>query len=313
MKIRVNEAESDYIKIGNMVLPKNAAGYGYDDYDTIARKTKAKYNQEKEDERKAKEEEEYRKKGQIAYNKFREIYNANEGNDIDELMKALFNEFVPRSGPCDNLGAEFIRAIERIRYRDYNDGDFYYKGYGLKTCGSSAAFLADYGNETIENQIDETASKNNESTYTEDLDKIARLVVKYLVNTPDLFGKPVVDSREYNNSWVDYWDSESHNLEYEPDVSGDWLDRLIDSGCIDWDDVKQFLDDLTSDYGGSVYAWALDGFTITDLDEDEYDQWDRYFNDAFGNWLDELMEEYEDKVNAYENGEDEDDWEDDED
>ena len=92
--------------------------------------------------------------------------------------------------------------------------------------------------------------------------------------------------------------NKSHNLEYEPDVSGDWLDRLIDSGCIDWDDVKQFLDDLTSDYGGSVYAWALDGFTITDLDEDEYDQWDRYFNDAFGNWLDELMEEYEDKVNA---------------
>ena len=30
-KLHLNEAESDYVKIGNMVLPKNAANLGYAD------------------------------------------------------------------------------------------------------------------------------------------------------------------------------------------------------------------------------------------------------------------------------------------
>lgn len=47
-KLHLNEADSDYVKIGNMVLPKNAAGFGYADYDTVANAGKRAYNAEKE-------------------------------------------------------------------------------------------------------------------------------------------------------------------------------------------------------------------------------------------------------------------------
>ena len=44
----IKAAESDYIKIGNMVIPKNAASYGYDSYENITRDAKRRYNAEKD-------------------------------------------------------------------------------------------------------------------------------------------------------------------------------------------------------------------------------------------------------------------------
>ena len=318
MKIRVNEAESDYIKIGNMILPKNASGYGYDDYSTVASKAKAQYNKEKEDERKSAEakrqaelDAKVKAKGKEQYDKFMEIYNANQDSDTNSLMSALFDEFVPDSGACDNLGAELIRAIERIRYRDYNDGDFYYKGYGLETCGPCAAFIADYSNETLEDEIIDIASKNysdyDSDYYTRDLEQLARQIVEFLSHNPDIFGKSPVDSIDYKGSLVYEWEEASHSLEYEPDVSSEWLYNLIDRDCISWDDVEQFLNELARYYGGTVNAWARDGFTIIDLDEDEYNQWEDNFPNEFESWVDDLINEYG-EYDEDEDAEDEEDW-----
>jgi hypothetical protein len=56
----------------------------------------------------------------------------------EDLLDSLFSDFVPASGKADSIGGEQLRAIMRIVYRDYNDGDKFYEGYGLETCGSSA-------------------------------------------------------------------------------------------------------------------------------------------------------------------------------
>ena len=149
--------------------------------------------------------------------------------------------------------------------------------------------------------------------YMDELKKLAYIVLEYLSESPELFGKPVVDSRDYDSDWISQWEEQSHCLEYEPDVSGEYLDRLLESGCIGDYEVRQFLEDLASNYGGNVYEWARDAYTITDLNEEEYEQWEQYFEEEFRNWLEELMEEFEDEIYAYENGEDEDDWEDNED
>ena len=308
MKIKINEAENDYIRIGNTVIPKNAANYGYQNYDAVTRNAKNNYDKEKEAERKAAEEAEYRRKGKEFYDKFMKIYSELSSASTDELMENLFDEFVPGSGACESLGAEFIRAIERLRYRCYNDGDRFYQGYGIETCASSAAFIADFGGDKLSDEVNSIASDIGcqDEQYEQQLDKLASDVVEYLVNTPELFGKPVVDSRDYNSDLIEEWNDASHCLEYDPDVSGEYLDRLIDSGCIDWSDVESMLEDLASDWGGEVSSWARDAFTIIELDEDEYDEWDRYFSRTFNDWLDDLMSEYESELEDYENEDEED-------
>ena len=46
---------------------------------------------------------------------------------LSETDRAKFNEFfdkyVPINGSADTLGGEIVRAINRIVYRYYNDGD----------------------------------------------------------------------------------------------------------------------------------------------------------------------------------------------
>ena len=293
--IKLKEAESDYIKIGKMILPKNAADMGYADYSTVARKAKKDYEAEKEAERKEKERQEYAKKGEQFYNKLMEIYTDHvDEYDIDPLMADLFHAFVPSSGPCETLGAEFIRAIERIRYRAYNDGDKFYSGYGLETCASDAAFLAENSNDKIESMISNIAERvyDSDTEYEKNLDRLAHEVVSYLVDTPEVFGKPTMDSRDYDSYLIDEWKENSHYLEYEPDVSGEWLDSLIDRNCISWEDVENFLSELTYSWGGNVNPWALDAFTITDLDEEQYAEWEQYFPREFEGWLESLIDEY---------------------
>ena len=68
-----------------------------------------------------------------------------EGVDWDHpILNAasdLFKQLVPRSGPADTVEGEMVRAINRIIYRCYNDGDVIGKGYGKETVTPSAEWL----------------------------------------------------------------------------------------------------------------------------------------------------------------------------
>ena len=59
----------------------------------------------------------------------------------DELEK--FSKLMPDKGPAETVEGELVRAISKIIYRWYNDGDYFYTGYGLETAGPAAAFLLD--------------------------------------------------------------------------------------------------------------------------------------------------------------------------
>lgn len=290
-KIRINEAESDYIKIGNMVLPKNAANYGYADYKTIAKDAKKNYEKEKEDERKEKERQKQIEAGKVFYDKFMEIYNKNK--DFEKLMTALFDEFVPASGRCDTLGAELIRAIERVRYRDYNDGDRFYEGYGLETCASDAAFIAENTNDDIYETIVNIADNydDSDSEYTNRLNSLAKDVINYIKNTPEIGALPTEDSRSFNSDLIYEWTANSKHYEFDVEIPYDIQD-FIDRGHIGYDDVRDFIDNLTSYYGGTLNSWAADAYTIEELSQDEYDEWKRNCYNEFDDWYKDLVDEY---------------------
>lgn len=54
----------------------------------------------------------------------------------------LWDEYVPSYGKADTLGGEILRAVARIIYRFYNDGDMAGIGYGNETVNSSDRFLS---------------------------------------------------------------------------------------------------------------------------------------------------------------------------
>ena len=65
--------------------------------------------------------------------------------------------------------------------------------------------------------------------------------------------------------------------------------------------------------GGEVNRWAQDAWTITNLDIDQFNDWNDNFERWWNQTLDEWMNEYEDQLIAYEEGEeDEDEYDEDE-
>ena len=62
--------------------------------------------------------------------------------EIMELIAKEFDEHVPASGPAKTVYGEIVRALNRVAYRFYNDGDKIAVGYGNETCNSAARYIA---------------------------------------------------------------------------------------------------------------------------------------------------------------------------
>lgn len=316
---KVMAADSDYIKIGNRILPRNTAGMRDEaSYAEVSREGKRRYDAEQEEKRLAAEKAAKLERGRAGAAAFNRILEAHKGEpNRYELWGDLFDEFVPGEGAADTMGGEIIRAVNRVIYRWENDGDKFNQGYGLETCASDAAFLAENTDSKIEKIIAGAAELDPgapDELYSAAMEKLEEAVIEYLANNPEVFGEDSIDSREFDSYLIDEWNEMSHSLEYEPDTSGEYLDRLIEADCVNYDDVDQLLCDWAEyDMGGEVNRWAQDAWTITNLDIDQFNEWNDNFERWWNQTLDEWMNEYEDQLIAYEEGEeDEDEYDEDE-
>lgn len=59
----------------------------------------------------------------------------------EKRIEALFDELVPASGAAATVAGEITRAINRLVYRNYNDGDHLGVGYGKETCNPAGRYL----------------------------------------------------------------------------------------------------------------------------------------------------------------------------
>ena len=60
---------------------------------------------------------------------------------LEDRNKTYFSQLIPFEGNCKTMEGEMLRAINRIIYRHYNDGDYFFEGYGCETAGPAHAFL----------------------------------------------------------------------------------------------------------------------------------------------------------------------------
>ena len=98
----------------------------------------------------------------------------------EERNNKLFKELVPETGKADSLAGELVRAMSRIGYRFYNDGDQLGIGYGKETCNPAGRFLGVKGNDKIAKLTADAWAVYSEEAYEKVLDILCGAVADYV-------------------------------------------------------------------------------------------------------------------------------------
>lgn len=81
---------------------------------------------------------------------------------LEKRNTLLYSKLVPPSGPADTIEGETLRAINRIIYRFYNDGDIWFDRYGCETAGPAVTFLRQYSPIDVRPEINQSESVDND-------------------------------------------------------------------------------------------------------------------------------------------------------
>lgn len=133
-----------------------------------------------------------------------------------ERINELFEELVPASGKAESLAGELVRAMARIGYRWYNDGDQVGIGYGRETCNPAARFLEEKGNKEIKELAASIWQIYSETAYEKLIDLLAGAVADYVEQTSELRNMPTDDMWDYYDKDEDEdedndWDEEEED------------------------------------------------------------------------------------------------------
>ncbi len=104
----------------------------------------------------------------------------------EKKLGELFEELVPASGKAPTVAGEIVRAINRISYRNWNDGDHIGVGYGRETCNPAARYLGAKCGEEVASLISAIWGIENDKAYDLVLGQLEAEVIKYLERNPEL-------------------------------------------------------------------------------------------------------------------------------
>jgi hypothetical protein len=240
---------------------------------------------------KAKAEKERQDRIAASKEKYKDVLNGIESMSTDDAIESLHTALVPPQGIAETVAGELVRATMRILYRDYNDGDKFFMGYGLETCGGSAQYLMDMGiNEALKEILGEAwRYADNDDAYTTAITSMAKEVINHIATNPDLLAEPnKTDSRDYDYSKIE---------ENQPTWDYDFLlpydvTKYIDAGYISERDVENILDSNLSNIGihYSSVDCSSDQAYINGLDYDSYEavEGSKMWEDAY--WEYEISE-----------------------
>lgn len=300
-KLTKNGDFTDSINEADVIIPKDKMfDPDYTSLTGIARQAK-----EAEDARIAKEAEDKRRAEAEIHLK----PMLDELSKADDKLELLFDKLVPSSGKADSVAGEMVRAMMRILYRDYNDGDVFYEGYGLETCGSSAEFLMGSDADLTDDFKAIVEDQLTDEAYTEAITAISNKLVEFIINNPYLMiENNSIDSRNYGIDWL-----EEHQPKYDctctlPEVVVDH----INNGDISDNDVQWELESWEIPGLGSIekncdslYVYR-DTVEISGLTKDAYDWVDEHLYKELESYANTLDEEYG-STDPYDNGEEFDD------
>ena len=140
-------------------------------------------------------------------------YSSNWGglNDTEKKVnEELFNKYVPACGKAATLGGEILRAINRIVYKFYNDGDTTARYY-------SSSYNHSYGAELFLKKYvpdyDPTRDIVESAEFEEKTSQNLKRVLKYLEDNPALF--VTVNVEDFLDlSPEEEWDDDDYDEEW---------------------------------------------------------------------------------------------------
>ena len=235
-------------------------------------------------------------------NQFKDIVEAIKSSD--DPFHTAFDLLVPREGKADTLAGELVRAIMKIIYRDWNDGDVFYQGYGLETCAPAAAFLMDNG---YWDEFEEILNKElQDDAYTNAIEGIRDKIVNSILD-PNIGIEllTTINSQDMYDSDIDWIEENQPRYDFELYVSDD-LDAHIEADHCDSWKLKEYVEhvlswesDLRDAEVGTPWSRYDTTVNVTNLTRDGLDRMEEMFNsrtvDIF--WSDlvnELNDEYGD-------------------
>ena len=235
-----------------------------------------------------------------------EMDNAVRSGEYRDNIAYLFAKFVPAQGKADTVAGEVLRAMMRILYRDWNDGDVFYTGYGKETCGPCAAYVAETIPHLEDSFIDIAEGGLEDDHYTSAITDIADAIVDYLLSNKDLFIKKNTDDCL---SWPeDMFDEYAPKYAFDVEVIDD-VQKHIDAHDISWEDFREWIENIVecdiNCRGAYLNARARDAFVIENLDKDAYELLENDFYRWQARYAYDLDAEYGDPYEIDEYGDEE--------
>lgn len=105
---------------------------------------------------------------------------------VDDEIRKMFNRLVPARGRADTVAGEIVRAINKIDYRCYNDGDHIGVRYGKEMANPAARYLMEKCNDEVISVIKDMWGIEPYSIYDRKLERLKLEVLLYLLDHPEL-------------------------------------------------------------------------------------------------------------------------------
>lgn len=245
------------------------------------------YGYKRREEKERKEAEAKRAEQQAKIDKLKEKYPESKITElsemtgsIDDILEATYDFLVPSEGMCDSVAGELVRAIMRVMYRDWNDGDIFYEGYGIETCLPSVAYIIEQFPDMYDDFDKIAREQLDEFDYTGKLEDIADAILsRIFYSDPELFfwAPNSTDSRDTDTDKYKDWEPRyQYNLDFTEELCDAYADgRLVRA------DIQYELEDLLSyddiaydsiyiyDYYAEIEGLDLDGFEFLENHESQ--------------------------------------------
>lgn len=183
--------------------------------------------------------------------KAKDIYNKifkGKNKTFEEITELV----VPNQGMASNKYGEICRALNRLQYRHYNDGDIFNKGYGVTTCASDAAYLHDCGIPEFKTILEDVPYGIDDDTYEATIENMINIFVNLdRATVKKLKNEKAEDSRVYDFTGLLDMDEIVENE--VSDYIDDNYNKLLDE--FSTEDFKDYSkDDIQSELADYIYS-----------------------------------------------------------
>ena len=206
--------------------------------------------------------------------------SVNEGfieGKLEDRNEALYGELVPGSGNTGTVEGEMLRAINKIVYRWWNDGDKFYEGYGTETAGPAHSYLVNSNNplrDTLASILDKAVGSSGDAAYERILELALTKVLDHIESKEGNYTKSGEDMYDYSPEYEDEtqddsWDEEDDYYsvdDYDNEDEEDQYDHMQESvnegfltiaggiilGILGWKIIKAIFKKVLGGFGMNV-------------------------------------------------------------